>query len=92
MLSPETYEMLLQSQASLPSSVTKVSSKDEVSLLDPAEKQALVNSSEKMKDVWNREDLSDYEKVQHFTNTGTPPLFFFPQGRKQNEPPLFLSQ
>ena len=57
LLSPEVYESLIQQSTN----------QNSVSILNPPEKNAMNNAESNLKNVWDRKDLPEDEKVKYFT-------------------------
>ena len=78
-LPPETYEMLLKKQQEQQQQLQNNDSdstiennmfnhRNENTLLQPVEKNALIDSEREIRSVWDRDDLSDEQKVKYFTS------------------------
>ena len=80
-LSPETYEMLTRNQKGTnndynnnnninnnTSDIAYVRNQQIQEMLQPPEKLAMLKAGEEMKNVWTRSDLSQDEKIKHYTN------------------------
>ena len=75
----ETYEIMLKKQQQQQQQLQSNDSdstmennmfnhRNENALLQPAEKNALIDSEREMRSVWDRDDLSDDQKVKYFTS------------------------